>query len=273
MDTQRILSTLQQVLFTLKKIRPGVEYLYKHRLWEGFWSYGWVVRFLVVAGLLVSFRMLQIVYHGLQRLRVDDPKAALSSVGAAMSTVAEEGSQFLYNGSMKYILMIFMEIIIFHVCRKAIAQLTGNDSETSFTAFIQAQKRMFEVVLRVFILEMIFTGLVKVAFWILGPVDFLQPAVLFLIQSYFLGFTVLDNYHEQFGLTIKESFAYGKQFIGVSLGLGMFLQVLFYLPLFGAVAGPLIAAVVVSLVMYELSDLHKQREQVGLVLNRSEDIV
>lgn len=274
MDRASLQNYFSQFILTLGKIRESIDFLYKHRLWEGFWSYGWVVRFLVVAGLIFSLKFIQIVYNWMERASAADPIAALSSMGDLMSTFAHEGYSFFYHGAMKYILLVLMEIIIFHVVRRSIAILTNEDSEASLTAFIQAQKRMINVVFRVFILELVFKAIVKAAFWALGPIDFLEPGILFLIQCYFLGFAVLDNYHEQFGMSIKQSFAYGKQYLGVSLALGIFLQLAFYIPIAGAVAGPLIAAVTVSLVMFQLSDLHLRRGgPMAVELGKSDEIV
>lgn len=274
MNRALLASILQQFMFTIGKIREGIDFFYKHRIWEGFWSYGWVVRFLVIAGALFSMKFIEIIYRWMREANTSDPLAVISSMGNLMSSFAHEGYNFFYHGSMKYILLVLMEIIIFHVCRRTIALLLNQDSEASFKAFVEAQKRMLVVVIRVFVLEMIFTVGVKSVFWIMGPIDFLQPAVIFTIQCYFLGFAVLDNYHEQFGLSIKESFHLGKQFIGVSLALGLFMQIAFYIPIAGAVAGPLIAAVTVTLVMFELSDLHlKSRDPSFVDLGQSGDIV
>lgn len=248
----------EQFIFTLKKHRDAIDFIYKHRIWEGFWKYGWVAKLLVVVGVLIGMKFLSIIFNWFNRADTSDPIAVISSVGSLMGQVAEEGYQFLFFGGMKYILMILLEIVVFHVCRRTTAILTGQDTEASFDAFLKAQIRMIKVVIRCYIMEMIATILLKIFFGIFGFIDFLQPAFIFGVQCYYLGFAILDNYFEQFNLSIKESVKYARDYIGVALAIGLLLQGMFSIPVAGAVAGPFISAVAVTLVMYELSDLHRR---------------
>lgn len=248
----------EQFIFTLKKHRDAIDFIYKHRIWEGFWKYGWVAKLLVVVGVLIGMKFLSIIFNWFNQADTSDPIAVISSVGSLMGQVAEEGYHFLFFGGMKYILMILLEIIVFHVCRRTTAILTGQDSQAGFDAFLKAQVRMIKVVIRCYIMEMIATIFLKIFFGIFEFIDFLQPALVFGVQCYYLGFALLDNYFEQFHLSIKESVKYARDYIGVALAIGLLLQGMFSIPVAGAVAGPFISAVAVTLVMYELSDLHRR---------------
>jgi len=248
----------EQFIFTLKKHRDAIDFIYKHRIWEGFWKYGWVAKLLVVIGVIIGMKFLSVIFSWFTQADTSDPIAVISSVGSLMGQMAEEGYEFLFLGGMKYIMMIILEIVVFHVCRRTTAILTGQDSQASFDAFVKAQVRMIKVVIRCYIMEMIATILLKIFFGIFGFVDFLQPAFVFGVQCYYLGFVVMDNYFEQFSLSIKESVKYAQNFIGVALAIGLLLQGMFSIPIAGAIAGPFISAVAVTLVLFELSDLHKR---------------
>lgn len=87
--------------------------------------------------------------------------------------------------------------------------------------------------------------------------EFMKPVLVFAVQCYYLGFTIVDNYNEQFGLSIKDSAKYTYQnHLGVALGVGLILNILLFIPVLGVVVGPLLSAVTATLVMYQLSDLH-----------------
>jgi CysZ protein len=142
------------------------------------------------------------------------------------------------------------------MCRRTISILTGQDSDASMKAFIAAQVRMIKVVFLCYAMEMGLGIALKIFFGIFGFLDFLQPVFLFLISLFFLGYTVMDNYFEQFALSVKEGMHFSKQFIGIALGVGLVIQVLFMVPVIGTILAPMLAAVTVSIALYELTDLH-----------------
>lgn len=261
----------EQFVLTLRKHREAVDFIYQHRIWEGFWKYGWVGRLLVLVGVLIGMKFLSIIFNWLTQTDASDPLAFISSMGNLVTQFASESYHFLFFGGMKYIMIILLEIIIFHVCRRTLAILTGEETEAGFQAFVRAQVRMIKVAFYSWVMETILTVILKVFFGIFGFIDFLQPAAVFIVQCYYLGFAVLDNYHEQFHMKIKESAKYAQNFIGVALAVGLLLQGFFAIPLAGAIAGPFISAVAVTLAMYELSDLHLKAA--AATVTDEEDIV
>ena len=84
----------------------------------------------------------------------------------------------------------------------------------------------------------------------------LKPVLIFGVHCYYIGFAILDNYHEQFGLGIKESVKYSKQFVGVAVAAGLILSVLVLIPFFGIIIAPILTTVAVCLMMYQNSNLH-----------------
>jgi len=261
MQTEKLPIYFRQFIFTLRKHREAIDFIYEKKIWEGFWRYGWVAKLLIVLGVLISLKFLSIIFNWMTEADASTPLAVLSSVGTLFQNIASEGYRFLFAGSMKYIMVILLEIVIFHVSRRTLSILTGEDSDATFNAFLEAQKRMIKVVIYCFVMEMIATLLIKIFFGIFGFVDFLKPVALFAVQSYYLGFAVVDNYHEQFGMEIKESAKAMVDYLGVALAVGMFLQLAFAIPVAGTVGGPFIAAVAGTLAMHELSAMHRTRKQ------------
>ena len=93
--------------------------------------------------------------------------------------------------------------------------------------------------------------IVKIGLGIIG-FTFLKPVATLLIQSYFLGFAIIDNYNELYHMDIKQSLNYANQYGGVTLIIGLSAYIMMLIPLVGTVAGPLIGAVVAALTMHEL---------------------
>ena len=191
-----------------------------------------------------------------QQTDVSDPLAAMSSVSNLMVNVVTDEVEFLTQGSMRYLMIILLEVVIFHVCRRSLTILAGKDSDSTMGAFIKAQIRMIKVVIFCYIMEMLVGIGIKTFFGIFEFLVFAKPVLLFISSIFFMGFAVMDNYLEQFELNIKESFNYSKGYVGIALGTGLALHVFFLVPVIGPVIAPFLAAVTVTIAMFELSDIH-----------------
>lgn len=260
----------QQLLYALHTYPQAALFIIRHKLWNGFWKYSWVGRLLLLAAILVGLKFIDSVTDWFQSVEVSDPLAAMSAAGTMMVRVISDEYQYLSSGSMRYLMMILLEVVIFHMSRRTVSVLTGQDSSASMKAFIGAQIRMIKVVFFCYAMEMALGIGIKLFFSFFAFIDFLQPALLFLISLFFLGYAIMDNYLEQFGLSIKESMNYSKQFIGIALGVGLVIQVLFLLPVLGPVLAPMLAAVTASIALYELTDLHLPAPKVAII---EEDLV
>jgi hypothetical protein len=249
-------NTAAQFAETMLTHREAGEFIMKHRLWDGFWKYGWVSKILIGIAILFGLKFISIIWDWFDHFLSPDSGSTIIEMGLFMKDVAVGSYDFLFSGGIKYIMLILLEVIIFHICRRTSKILRGVSSELTFKIFLKSQVRMIKVVFRSYFMEMILTILLKIGFGIFGFIDFLEPVFIFGVQCYFIGFLVLDNYSEQFDLSIKESVRYARQFIGVCLATGLVLNILLFIPFIGAIVGPALAAVTVSLIMLRISDLH-----------------
>ena len=254
---------VEQFIQTVLTYRKAIGFARKHKVWQGFWNYGWVSRALIILAMIAGLKFFQIYIHWISQASVKSPIGALQSMGTLVSDLAVGGYHLFFAGSMKYVIIILMEVIIFHASRRTIKILTEKEGETDFNAFLKAQIRMLKVVIRTWILEMILTLILKVAVGIVDPLAFLEYPLSIAIQSYCLGLVVMDNYFEQFGLSIKESFQYARNYRGVALGVGAVLNAIMLVPLIGSFVGPFLAAITATLVLYKISDIHiMHREEI-----------
>ena len=229
----------------------AANFIKENKLWHGFWQYRWVLMILIGLAMMVGFQFFNIMSHGLHELFNPASESALVNVKTAGATIYNEGYSFLFDGALKYIILILLDVVVFHMVRRTNELLTGVRNSFTFKEFLSAQIRIIKVTIRCFILEMIATLIIKIFFGIFGFVDYLEPVALFLVQAYYLGILMLDNYNESKNMTIKQSFAIAKNYSGLILALGIMLNFILMVPLFGALVGPAIAAVTLTMVMYE----------------------
>lgn len=264
---------VSQFLQTLVAIPEAIEFSRKNKLWVGFWKYGWVAKLLIGLGILVGIQFVSCVWENLEQWSSDQDHNAVMKFGTLTSNVLEESYNFLFTGGLKYVMLLLMEVVIFHMCRRTLEILTGETGELTVKTFVKAQIRMIKIAAVCFGLEIACGVCIKIAFNLVPAFDFLEPTVKLLVHTYFIGFLILDNYHEQFDLKIKASVKYGYGFIGVGLACGLLLNAAMLVPIAGPILGPMLAAIVVTLVMFRLSDLHTRVDLEEVLTPQSPEVV
>ncbi len=230
--------------------RRAFDFIKEHRLWIGFWKYGWAARFLMFLGAIVGLKFWSVLMSWWQSAEMSNPMTATASIFSLFKNVSVEGYEMFYIGGAKYLILILMEILIFHFARKTLEILRGEAIDATFKTFVQAEIRMIKIVIRSYILEMILTFLISTLMGMFG-LESIKFIPIFLVQCYFLGFVVLDNYNEIFGMSIKESELYARRFVGLAIAIGAGTYILLTIPLIGALVAPLVAGVAATLAMYE----------------------
>lgn len=241
--------SIYDFLLVIRHYREVIPFIRKHRLWDGLQHYGWAILLLLAGSVLVSLKLLGIVWDWWSETGVTG--MTLSSVGRLFNHFASEGYDLFVMGGFKYILLILLEVVIFHFARKTLEILTGEASDATLQAFIRAQIRMIQVVIYSFIMETVFSVGGGIVLGIIG-LDWFKSIFTVAIQCYFLGFAVIDNFNEIYHLSIKQSARYTQLYIGAALGVGLVVYILMLFPLVGTLLAPLLGAVVATRVMYEI---------------------
>ncbi len=257
----------RQFVDTLFNFPKAGHFIRDHRLWEGFFDYGWLSRLFIFIAVILGLKFLSVFINWFGDLSLSDPAGMAVNMGVLMKDFAVEGFDFLFAGGMKYVMLVLLEVLVFHFSRRTLAILLNKESETSFDCFVKAQMRMIKIALLSWVMEMIASILIKIFFGIFGFIDFLEPLLLFGVQCYYLGFAIIDNYFEQFDMSIKESAKYAQNYVGVALALGLVLYVLLLIPVVGTITAPILGAVTASLVLYRISDLHLVGKQTEIKLD------
>lgn len=222
----------------------------EHRLWEGLLKYKWLGRILILAAVILSVQFLRSCLNWWEESTTAE-NVSLSAVGGLIGNIFKDGYDLFVIGGLKYIVLVLVEVIIFHFTRRTLEIVTNDSVDSSFSAFVEAQKRMVGVVIYSFIMESVFSVLAGIGLNILG-IGLIKPGIVFLIQCFFLGFAIIDNYNEIFHMTIKQSFKYCLQYAGVALAIGVPVYVIMLFPLLGTIAGPVIGAIAATITMNQL---------------------
>ena len=252
----RTRTAFKQFFYTLLSIPTAIQFVREHQPWKGFWKYGWVSRFSILVAVLLGLQFLQIVLSYATKPS-EDPIALASNMASMVGEFVQTGYSFLFVGGMKYGMLFLLEVLIFHFTRSTIQILTKQEEDnTQFNTFVKAQIRMLKVVFWAWLMEGFTKFIIQFAGGIISPIAYIQPILFFGVHCYYLGIPILDNYHEQFQMKIRDSFRFTRKYIGVAVACGLIVNLAFIIPVIGPILLSLLVAVTASITMYELSDLH-----------------
>lgn len=216
-----------------------------HKIWKGFMDYGWASKVLLVVGILFSLSFFAIIFDWIEHIYSQGGNI----ISNTSSMLGDMKDLVFLEGGIKYLILIAVEILIFHCSVKTINILNGQNRTPVFQDFIAAEKRMIAVAFRSFILETIAGAILGVLLSIVG-LKFFLFIPMFLVHSYFIGFAFFDNYNEQYGFNLKESTKMVNKGLGAVIGVGMIAVLLFKIPIVGAIVAPVLGAVTATMYLY-----------------------
>jgi hypothetical protein len=266
MDVNRYLPYLKvlyaQFLYAFHTLPEAVRFFRQHRLWEGFWRYGWVTKILMVVGILASLQLLGGLMKVFGNIDTSNAMSIVSTASVNFGDFAKNQFQFFTDEGARYVILVLLEILVFHVCHRTVDILmTDRAHKPTLHDFIKAQVRMMVVAIVYLVIESLVSIPISIFFKIVSPLAIFEEPVLLIVHCTFLGMMVMDNYNEIFGLKIKESLHESRQFLGIALALGLVLRLFFLIPGIGPVIGTILTGVAASIILHENSTLHLRGRQ------------
>ncbi|MCB0663356.1 MAG: hypothetical protein KDC24_11495 [Saprospiraceae bacterium] len=249
-------SYIQQFFLTIFHYPEAWDFIKKHQIWRGLRGYGWVVRFMIFIAIVFGLHMFSSVAEWFSQINNnEDPVTFGAGVSSFFNKVAVENFKWAFDGGAKYLVLILLEVVVFHFTRKTLEIKTGVVRNSTFNSFLHAEWRMIKVVIFCFIFEKLVQVPVAIVAGVVPLYGYTKMFLNFLASCFFLGFAILDNYNEIFKLKIRESFKATLPMFGIAMAVGMITFLLMYLPLIGAIAGTILGAVVSTIILEEHEEL------------------
>ena len=156
------------------------------------------------------------------------------------------------SSSSNYLLLILLEVIIFHFAVRTLNILKGRKDTLALKQFIKAEKRMIYVSLMNYVLGIAANATLSVALGLLR-LGSLKVVGMFLVTSYFVGLSFFDNSNEQYSISPKASRYVVRQYWPAALTLGMVITAFMGIPILGPVVGPIWGAVAAALYGHQVA--------------------
>ena len=152
----------RQFGFSLAVLPRTIAFIREQKLWKGLLSYGWVARLFIAIALLGGLKFMSLFLKWANQLfNSDGAVEAVASMGLFAKDLAVGSYELLFSSGSKYIMLILLEVLVFHFARRTVEILTGNAAKAGWNDFVEAQIRMIKVAVRCWILEMIVVSYVN----------------------------------------------------------------------------------------------------------------
>jgi len=148
----------------------------------------------------------------------------------------------LFSGFLKFMLLLILEIVIYHFSVKTDNILKGKTANILFDDFVRAEIRMLKVMARNALLGWIAWLILKIAFGIFG-LTFLHDAAYYMVTAFYIGFAFLDNYLELHDISISKSAVIVRSHIGGTLMIGLIASVFLLVPIVGPLLIPVLCSI------------------------------
>ena len=263
---------LGQIKEAISILLSTPSFILKHELWKGFLEHKWVLIFSIVIASFFSYTLCKDIYHYFvppieESIEIDIPieglDAGISTLESVIETSPEEAQtqleeakdkligkkeeltekhRPLFSGSLKFLLLIFLEVLIFYFSVRTNNIIKGEKKALAFKDFVKAQKRMIMVMGRKWLYGLLMYILLSILCGLLDASRLVDP-IMFFVYGYYLGFAFLDNYLEQYKFSLKNSSKCVQRHFGASAVFGVFASVLMNVPLLGPLVVPFICGI------------------------------
>ena len=262
---------LTQIPAAIKVLLTTPAFIKKHQLWKGFFEHSWILLFSVIVATVFSYSLYSNIHDYFipdsNEIEVDIPidelEEGIKELDEAIENSPEEAKEDLedakeelidkkekiegkhksiFSGSLKFLLLIFLEVLIFHFSVKTNNILRNENKVINFQGFSNAQFRMIMVMGRKWVYGLIMYIFVSIICGFTGT-GFLKSNIMFLIYSFYLGFAFLDNYLEQFKFTISDSVRCIQTHFGAATVFGIFASLVMNIPILGPLVVPFLCAI------------------------------
>lgn len=155
---------------------------------------------------------------------------------------------------MKYVILILMSPLLAWISEVTEEKLTGKEYPFDLMQLLSDAWRGVLITLRNLFLELLLTAAAGIVAFMFPPAAALTVPFLFLVNSYFMGFSMFDYYTERQRLNISESVAYMRRNRWCVTGLGVGFNLISLIPILDWVVAPINGAVGAVLCVHEAAE-------------------
>lgn len=228
---------IQQLRLGGQSVTAAAALLYRSRLAGWFWAPVILNAVLLMVLTLVAWKAgSNFSARTLEWLGVDDPGGW---IGMLVSFLIRLALFALYFTVYKQLVLIILAPLLSLLGEALDTAITGRQFPFSFRQLLKDSWRGMRLAMRNLVLELLITlGILLFSF--VPVIGLLGPVVLFLVQGYFTGFSLLDYGCERDRMSVPNSRSYLRSRRWLCIAVGVYHNVLFLLPVIGWILAPVL---------------------------------
>lgn len=161
-----------------------------------------------------------------------------------LAVVLTWGISFLLSTKFsKYVILILLSPVFAFLSERVDEKLTGKQYPFDLFQLIKDVFRGIFIAVRNLTIELFLIGILTMASFFAGPFAIILVPLLWLISSYFYGFSMMDYTSERRKYSIAKSVEFVRNNKGIALGNGMMYSVFDMIPVIGIIFAPINAVV------------------------------
>ena len=177
----------------------------------------------------------------------------LESAGWLVGILAGLLTIFLALFANKYLVLILLSPVMAYASERTEEVLTGNEYPFEWAQFFKDILRGILIALRNGLIELTLSILLWLSVLLMPILSPVSVVLLFLVSSYFYGFSTFDYAHERRRTGVSESVKRIRSQRWTVIGNGSLFNLVMKVPFLGMVVGPILASVGASIAFVENS--------------------
>lgn len=160
---------------------------------------------------------------------------------------------FLLNTFYKYIVLIILSPVLAYLSERIEEEKTGKKYPFHFPHFVKDVLRGILITLRNMSIETLILLACLIIAW-LPVIGWLTAPFLYIVSSYFLGFSMMDYTCERRRLSIRKGVHLVRRHKGIAIGNGIVFNLLLLIPFVGLCVAPILSVTAATLATMEVLD-------------------
>ena len=234
------MSLMNQITTSIRSYYKALTFISENKLWSWFFLPGLInLALFIIIGILAWSYSENTTIYMVDFFNIDN-ETGTSFLFWTSLILIRTLVLFIFFFVYKYIILILMSPALALFAEKLYTIQTGESAAFNPKVFINNIFRGVGLAIKNLLKELILTGLILLLAFT-GFFAPLIPILIFIVQSYYYGFSMLDYRNELEDLNISDSSKMVWQNKGVAIGNGAVFNLLLFIPFFGALVAPMLA--------------------------------
>lgn len=245
----------KELFLSIQAYFKTLEFISFHRLW-GFFIVPAIINLLIFIGIgILAYQYSgQLITYFSSLFEIDTDSTLNAITQFFLSLLIRTIVVIIYLKMYRYTILILMAPVLAIMAQRINSKTTDEHEPFRFKKMIADATRGIGIALKNILRELALTILILLLALIVPIFSPFAPPLIFIIESYYYGFSMIDYFNELEGLSAKESRDMIWSHKGMALGNGAMFNILLLIPVLGVMTSPLLALTASHLSLSKVSE-------------------